>query len=137
MLRVILDTNVIVSAFLNRKSKSAEIIKKWAEGYFDIVFSLAIMEEYSSILVFKNIDSDLIRNLIGQLVKYAKFVTPRNKLDIVKEDSDDNKFFECAVEGKAQYIVSYDKHLLKVKNYKNIKVLTIHKFLKMLDRIHI
>lgn len=49
-------------------------------------------------------------------------VTPKIKVDAVKEDPDDNKIIECALESNAEYIISYDKHLLKLKEYQRIKI---------------
>ncbi|GAG74095.1 unnamed protein product, partial [marine sediment metagenome] len=59
-----------------------------------------------------------------------EFVKTKKKLDIIKEDPEDNKVLECALFGKADYIVTGDKHLLKLCKFNNIKILTPIEFLK-------
>ena len=56
----------------------------------------------------------------------------KNKLKIVKEDPDDNKILECAVEGKADFIVSQDSHLLKLREFHGIRIMSPEEFLEML-----
>lgn len=57
-------------------------------------------------------------------------VEPSEKLSIVKDDSDDNKILECAKTGKVDFIVSNDNHLLKLKNFENIPIITPQEFIK-------
>ena len=52
----------------------------------------------------------------------------------VKEDPEDNKFIACAIEGKADYIVSGDGHLLNLKHYKGIQIVDANSFLKILRK---
>lgn len=133
MLKIVLDTNVILAAYLTRGAAS-KIVKKWAEGCFELLISEEIVEEYLRILLSQNIDSDLVADFSKQLDKYAKMVYPKQKINLVEDDPDDDKFFECAVEGQARYIVSNDKHLLKMANYKGINVLSVQQFIKLFEK---
>jgi hypothetical protein len=65
------------------------------------------------------------------ILEKSIIVVPNEKIDVVT-DPDDNKFIEAALEGKAQYIVSQDKHLLVLKEYRGIKFIHPDKFLKLL-----
>jgi predicted nucleic acid-binding protein len=56
---------------------------------------------------------------------------PSFKVEILEEDPADNKFLECALMANAEYIVSVDKHLLKLKNYKNIKIISAIEFINL------
>ena len=60
-------------------------------------------------------------------------VVPTESLNVVQEDESDNRYLECAIEGKAQYIVSGDKHLLDVSEYKGINILTPAEFVTLLS----
>ena len=62
---------------------------------------------------------------------FAKLIEPKQKVDIVKDDPDDNKVIECAIESSSDYILTYDRHLLKLKEYKGIKILKPEEILKM------
>lgn len=59
-----------------------------------------------------------------KVLQFITLVNPCVKVNIIKEDADDNKIIECALEGKADYIISYDKHLLNLKEYKKIKIIS-------------
>ena len=58
---------------------------------------------------------------------------PKTKVNAVKDDPDDNKFIEAALEGKADYIISQDKHLLKLKEFRKIKIIIPDEFVKLLE----
>jgi uncharacterized protein len=55
---------------------------------------------------------------------FLTLVTPSNKIEIIKEDIDDNKILECAVESKSEYLLTYDNHLLRLKDYEGIKIIS-------------
>jgi len=57
---------------------------------------------------------------------------PKRKVNVVKQDPDDNKFIEAALEGEADYIVTQDRHLLKLKEFEGIKIVTPEEFLRIL-----
>jgi len=69
-------------------------------------------------------------NHIGSL---CDLVSSELLLDVVSDNSSDNKFIECAVEGEAEYIVSRDKHLLRIGEYKGIKIIHDEKFIAMIE----
>ena len=71
-----------------------------------------------------------MKRTIGKLVSIAKMVEPNERLDIVKDDADDNKILECAKSGKVDFIVSNDNHLLKLKKFDKIPILTPKEFIK-------
>ena len=125
-----LDTNVIIFSFLNA-GKSREIIDLAARRKI-LVFSLPQLEE------------ELIKTLRGKL-KYSaeelsqalitfkeivhKIVYPKNKLNVVTQDETDNRIIEAAVEGKVKFIISGDRHLLRLGKFRNIKILDPSEFL--------
>ena len=48
---------------------------------------------------------------------------PKEKLMVVKDDPDDNKIIECAVESKSEYIITYDQHLLRISEHNGVKII--------------
>ena len=72
--------------------------------------------------------------MIEQILKIVKFVKVTNKLEVIQEHPADNKFLECALAAKANYIVSGDKHLLKVVSYKKLKILSVNNFLQLINK---
>ena len=72
----------------------------------------------------------MIQEWKNMMANNSILVRPLKRIKIVKDDSDDDKFIEVAVEGDANFIVTQDKHLLKIKNYQGIKIITPEEFLK-------
>ena len=127
--KVVFDTNVLISATLWENSVAQKFLFKCIKENVQIFSSQEIIEEYKKILVR---DFDYKKQEIGEILeKIFQFVTlvnPSRKVDIVKEDADDNKIIECAVESKSEYIVSYDKHLLTLKEFEGIKIVRPEEF---------
>ena len=133
-MRVVLDTNVFISGIFWEGNASAAIIEAWRNEKFTLVSSHALLEEFARVLhSFKiKMDEDMIEAWQHLIIENSIIVEPINKLEIVKFDPSDNKFFEAAVAGNAEYIVSQDRHLLQVRTYQGIQVLTPPEFLQKL-----
>ncbi len=65
-----------------------------------------------------------VNTFVEAIISFADVVNPEIELDAIKADPDDNKILECAVTSGASYIVSGDKHLLELKEYGKIKIIT-------------
>ncbi len=129
--KVVLDTNIIVSALIAKHGAPAVIFEKLILGEIKNHISKEIVDEIKDVFQRREITKRTPKNsrdfIIVQLIKNSVFVKPRKKVYIC-EDKDDNKFLEVALEAKANFIVSGDKHLLKIKKYKKIKVLNPSEF---------
>jgi len=132
--KVILDTNVYVSAILFG-GKPEEIRKLSKEKKIELLVSEAIIAEVAEILRKKfDWESWQISQVIDEIRETATLVIPHQTLSVIKEDKDDNRILECAVEGKAHYIISGDKrHLLPLKEYQGIKILSPSEFLRKME----
>ena len=117
-MNVVLDTNVIISALLSSKGAPAQIIQRWEAGEFLVVTSQTLVTELKQTLAYPRVrkylklSSDDIEKFIEHLNVVAIVVTPQSMLKVVEQDPDDDRVIECAVAGKASYIVSGDAHLL-------------------------
>lgn len=132
MIKAVFDTNVIISA-LFWKGAPYEIFKRGINKDFLILVSLEIIKETRNKLINKfNFPEKDTDDFIELLIINAKIIVSKEKLNIVKKDYDDNKIIECAVSGKAHYVISGDKHLLQIKEYNKIKIITPNEFLKLL-----
>ena len=132
-MKVILDTNVIVSGIF-WKGASEKVLYAWADDKFKLVISSGIITEIIKTLMnFKiKLPFDDILLWLSVLLWKAELVEPEERVDVIKDDPDDNKFIEAAIEGNAGYIVSQDKHLLNIKEYKGIKIILRKDFLEVL-----
>jgi putative PIN family toxin of toxin-antitoxin system len=127
--KVVIDTNVMISSLWG--GKPHDIIQKWVDGNILMVASREILNEYLEVFKRFNLPEDEMEALTIILAnpKNTILVTPKDKINLIKADPDDNKFLECAVAGKAGYIISGDKHLLNCAEFKHCKILTPSDFL--------
>lgn len=104
-------------------------------GMFRIDVSDAILDELLTVLR-DDFRWDGYRLQIGrvQIADVANRVMPRQRLAIVKEDPDDNRILECAVEATSDFIVSSDKDLLRLGNYGGVRMVTAKEFMAMMVR---
>ncbi|HKP52746.1 MAG TPA: putative toxin-antitoxin system toxin component, PIN family [Chloroflexia bacterium] len=139
-MKVVIDTNVVISRALSNKGAPARIIEQWVSGAFELVISEDILAEYQRALGYEHIRKrriaipDEISTLLSKIKEVGTFVVPDDALDVISRDPDDNKFLECAIAGGADYIVSGDAHLLNVGQYEGIQILSPATFLTMLNQ---
>lgn len=132
-MRVVLDTNVFISSFLGTEPPR-KIIDFWKEGKITICLSKKIVDEYVEVLERLGLSGEKEVEEFLQLFArnfHSLFTAKTPNLEIVKNDPDDNKFFECAVALKAQFIIAGDKAVLKIKNYMGIKILSPKQFITL------
>lgn len=128
-LKVVLDTNVFVSGVFF-SGPPYQILKAWQSGEFELVVSQEILVEYrrvAEILSDERPQVDL-NPILTFVIEHAKVYQPVVLKESICEDSDDDKFFACALASGSKVIVSGDKHLLKVSGYEGIEVLKPREF---------
>jgi putative PIN family toxin of toxin-antitoxin system len=136
-MRVVLDTNVAVSAILFG-GKPQEILKAALAGDLRLCISEAMVTELQRVLQrpkfgFK---AQIIQSIISELTLLADWVTPKKHLDLVKDDPADNLVIDCAVEASADYIITGDKHLLQLGKCGKVEIANPDAFIKILARSH-
>ena len=109
----------------------------WRIKSFEIVASSAILEEYEEVLQrlqsrSKRPDSGLVEKTMGMVTRDCIIIEPEHDVNY-SEDPDDNKFINCALSGKALYIVSGDSDLLDLEKIEEIKIITVKEFLDQLS----
>lgn len=138
-MRAVLDTNVIVSAFINTNSIPSAVVQHGHAGVFEIVVSSVLLAEYRRVLGYPHIrrvhglDVHGIERAISQLNVVEVLVDPNVHQKVVAADPDDDIFIACAVAGEADYIVSGDRHLLDIGEHRGIRILRPAIFLALLD----
>ena len=130
---VVIDTNIFISG-LNFKGKPREILDLMRREIIEVFISPFIFEEIDRVLEEDfGWEKEQIEKTLKMIRDKTIEVQPKIKVLIIKEKESDNRIIECAVEGKAQYIISGDKrHLLSLKEYKGIKILSPSEFLRFL-----
>jgi putative PIN family toxin of toxin-antitoxin system len=122
-LRVVLDTNILVSAFF-WEGNEREILLKCKKRKLNSIISLEILNELEKVLKTKfKVPESKIRDFSKEILYFSEIVFPLGELDIIKEDPTDNIILETALIGKAIILITGNKHLLKLKKYKSVKIL--------------
>jgi uncharacterized protein len=131
-MRVVIDTNIIVSGYLGGALEA--IIVAWKSGKFTLVVSDTIADEYHVVLKrpkFK-IERAELDDFFALLLDKAEFVISLETVKAIPDDPTDNKFLEAAIAGKADLIVSGDRHLLELETFRNIPIIAAREFITQL-----
>lgn len=122
-MHVVLDTNVLISATLWDGSEAQQLLLKLLQSDNKIFSSVEILSEYQRVLKrdFGYLDNEIIY-ILEIILSFVTLIDPKEKVNIIKDDPDDNKIIECALASSAEYIITYDKHLLNLKNFRNIRI---------------
>ena len=140
MTKVVLDANIFVSSIIVPKGKSAQIIDLVVKKKIELIISQPILEEVRRVLFYPHIkkrhphNSEVIEKFINKWTRLAHLTQGKIKVDAIKDDPTDDKYLECAVEGKADYIVSGDKHLKNLKEFRGIKIIEPSVFLTLIEK---
>ena len=128
--KVVIDTNILISA-LGWKGKPNEIFRRALDAEFELIISQKQIEELREVMNYTKFSftEEQKSRFITLLLNVAKVVEISNKLKVIKEDPDDDIILETAVENNVDFIISGDDHLLKLKEYSNIKIVTANEFL--------
>jgi len=129
-MRAVYDTNVYISGFLWRGSPR-ELIELASRKEIQLFVSEYILDEVLRILdeYFKLAEED-VESVMQGIRGISTLVYPRERVDIVR-DKKDNRILECALESKADYLVTGDKDLLVLKEFKGIRIVSPREFLDL------
>jgi putative PIN family toxin of toxin-antitoxin system len=129
-MRVVLDTNVLISGTVFG-GRPEMVLQMASTRVFSLIVSAEILAELEGVLIEKfGWSHARVAVLVRGIRQTAELVVPKIKVADC-EDPDDNRILEAAVEGLADVIVSGDKHLLRMKMYRGIKILAISEFLTL------
>ena len=134
-MRVVFDTNVFVSVFIKPDSLPALALALTQYDGARLLMSNAIFIELQIVLLEKlKFDHERATEFLAILAKRSETISPKRTLQAILTDPSDNRILECAVEGKADAIVSGDHHLLDLKRFRKIPILTVREFVDIIHR---
>ena len=134
-MKITADTNTLISATFWHGA-SDRIISKVEAKEIHLILSEEIIKEYAEVLDYEEIkdkirDKNLaMKHSVNKIISISTIIEPKTRLNVIKDDPDDNKILECAIAGKVDCIVSNDRHLLKLKIFQNIPILTPDDFVE-------
>ena len=139
-MRVVLDTNVVVSAFISPAGVPARLFALWQQREFQVVVSEALLSEYRNTLLYERVavrhqlGVEEVVDLIGRIRRFAVLAASKEVIAAIVEDPADNRVLECAVAGGVDYIITGDKRqLLRLQEFQGIQILSPAGFLSVLQ----
>ena len=135
-MRVVADTNILVSALLFGGT-SEQVFLAGLRGEIQLLTSSSLLKEFEKVLKEKfKLNIHLVREIIQEVMDVAEIVEVSSHIKAISYPDEDNRVLECAVDGKAEFIVTGDtRHILPLKEYRGIKILSPSEFLKHLPTV--
>jgi putative PIN family toxin of toxin-antitoxin system len=128
------DSNIYISA-LQFGGAPLQFLSAARAGAFKLAISQALMSEVRGVLQEKFHWSDeMLDEAIAGLADFTQFVTPTKALSVIEEDHDDDRVLECAIASGSQFIISGDKHLLRLAQYGSVRILKVVEFLTLIPQ---
>ncbi len=140
MLKIVLDTNVLVSALINPHGKPAQILNYVFENKIRLFTSPSIIEELERVLSYPRLmkrhglEKEELKEFTFDLLSIMSLVEEEETIEVIMEDPSDNKYLSCAFNTKADFIVSGDVHLLNLKEYGGIPIITPAQLLEIMEK---
>lgn len=131
-MRVVLDTNLWVSAALRSTGLVARLVNHMVDNGEVLISSPFICHELERVLDRLGFPPEGVRKARQAIVGVADIVCPSVRITIISTDPTDNRILECAVEGRADVIITGDlRHLRPLETFRGIKILTPREFSDM------
>ena len=125
-MKVVLDTNVLISGFKDEYSFEKRIIDEVLAGNIQAFANKQTLRE-NRLLTNKKIDNADYQEQLDDFFSHVTDVINRRRIKIVR-DREDNKILESAVEAKADYLITSDNDLLRIKEYQDVQIVTPAEF---------
>ena len=121
---VTFDTNVLLSATVWDGGVAQKLLFDLIRQGIKIYSTTEILSEYQEVLKrdFDFTDAE-VSEIMEKVLAFVTLVNPQTKIKAVKDDPDDDVIIECALESESKYIITYDKHLLNLKEFRGIRII--------------
>ncbi|HLD07090.1 MAG TPA: putative toxin-antitoxin system toxin component, PIN family [Candidatus Nanoarchaeia archaeon] len=131
-MKVTVDTNFFISATQWDYSVAHKLLKRLIASDAQICTTQDILEETAEVLERDfGYNKSEAQNIIGRILLIVMLVKPDEEVEIIADDPDDNKVIACAVASSSEYIITYDLHLLRLREYKGIRIVKPEELVKM------
>jgi hypothetical protein len=131
----VIDTNLFISGLFGQNTTTSQLQELWIRQEFRLGTSLEIMKEVSRVLQYPKIkerlidDDETVRRFFRLVFRKAVVAKDDFQTDRIVDDPTDNKFLACALEIKADFIVSGDNHILSLKHFHRTQIVDAKAFI--------
>jgi len=128
-LRIVLDTNVLVSAFVFPGGAPETVYRLAVEERLELITSRPLLAEFGRVLSEKFDAPRAATEAVAQIASIATVVDPTQEVAVIADDPEDNRVLEAALESRAEVTVSGDRHLLRLKSWQGVRIVSPADFL--------
>jgi putative PIN family toxin of toxin-antitoxin system len=123
-MKIVLDSNIFVSSFY-WVGNPRKVFDRITNGFDELYVTDEILKEISTVMSSEkfNTNRQEIEEYIEIIESYSIKLFPQNKVEEVSRDKGDDKILQCGLEGNVDFIITGDKDLLVLNEYKNIKII--------------
>jgi putative PIN family toxin of toxin-antitoxin system len=132
-MKIVLDANIFISSFF-WGGNPRMVLERVIAGIDELFITKEILDEIYGVIGRPKFhaNEDKINYFINSIDEIANKIVPKNRIKNGSRDKTDNKYIECGITAKADYIISGDIHLLELKEYKEIKIITARNYLEII-----
>ena len=133
-MKLVLDANIFISSFFWGGNPKI-IVERIISGIDELFITKEILDEIEDVVKRPKFhaDNDRINYLINSIEEIGNKITPQIQVKNGSRDKTDNKYIGCGITADVDYIISGDIHLLELKKYKNIKIVTAKDYLEIIN----
>lgn len=129
-MRAVADTNVYISA-LNFGGTAEEVLALGRTQAIQLCISPSILKEIEGVLLWKfEWSAKRVRQALAGILEFTELVHPKETIHVITADEPDNRILECALEAKAEVLITGDDHLQQLKTFRGISILSPREFLE-------
>jgi len=131
-MRIVLDTNVLISSLISAGGSADQVMQIVRKGEAELILSPFILDELRRVLTEKfALPGNAVDKALQRFRRLATILRPTVSIDVIKEKQTDNRILECAVAGKVDYLITGDKrHILPLGSIRGIPIITVAEFLR-------
>ncbi|MDR0321676.1 MAG: putative toxin-antitoxin system toxin component, PIN family [Treponema sp.] len=133
-MKVVLDANIFISAlFWGGNPRS--VLERAINKSDDLFISKEILDEIEDVIGRPKFHAgkNEVEYYIKSIEEISNKVVPKNKIKKGSRDITDNKYIECAIAANADFIISGDAHLLELRKYRKIKIVSVKEYLELIQ----
>jgi len=135
MLKIVLDTNVLVSATVS-KGTCFELLRRADAGEVSLFLSFDIIQEFKEVISRRKFgyDQEHVESVLNKLIGMTNLIESPPRIDVIEDDPKDNVILACALSINADYLVSGDEHLLSLNEFKGTRIVSPKEMLEILNK---
>jgi len=130
-MKIVLDANTFISSFFWGGNPRL-VLERVITGKDELFVTKEILDEIESVMERAkfHVHKEEVDYFINSIEEIANRIAPKGQVNNGSNDKTDNKYIECAITANIDCIISGDMHLLELKEYKNVKILTAKDYLE-------